>query len=184
MSSIFSAYKTLKQHFPTGPESFDNSWLLQPLFYNNVFTRKLPNSSKTTYLKPTFYGLPDSAHTLTVQDFYPNGKFITLATLNTLAGSNLMEMQYTNLKFHIKSKIGPNKYYDAIPKQTLPQRKHTYSTIGSLMSNIHKGSGKYRKIISKSQKSPDVHNPYKWKTKINDNLVTRSHVTQSIINLQ
>ena len=25
LSSIFSAYKTLKQHFPTGPETLDNS---------------------------------------------------------------------------------------------------------------------------------------------------------------
>ena len=89
----------------------------------------MPNSSKTTFLRPTFYGLPDSAHILSVQDFYPNGKFITLATLNTLAGSNLMHMQYKNLEFHIKSKIGLNKLYDAIPKLNLPQKKHTHSTI-------------------------------------------------------
>ena len=48
LSSIFAAYKTLKQHFPTGPETLDNSWLCQPLFYNLNFTRKMPNSSKTT----------------------------------------------------------------------------------------------------------------------------------------
>ena len=93
-------------------------------------------------------------------------------------------MQYKNLKFHIQSKIGPNKFYDAIPKLSLPQRKHTHSTIGSLMSSIKKGSGKYRKIISRSHKIPDVHNPFKWKTKIHDNLVTRNHVKQSMINLQ
>ena len=52
------------------------------------------------------------------------------------------------------------------------------------MSSIRKGSGKYRKIISKSHKTPDVHNPYKWKSKINDNLVTRRHVKQSMLNLQ
>ena len=52
------------------------------------------------------------------------------------------------------------------------------------MSSIQKGSGKYRKIISRSHKTPDVHNPYKWKTKVNDNLITRSHVKQSMINLQ
>ena len=84
LSSIFATYKTLRKHFPTGPETLDNSWLCQPLFYNLNFTRKMPNSFKTTFLKPTFYGLPDRAHTLTVQDFYPNGRFISLTSLNTI----------------------------------------------------------------------------------------------------
>ena len=184
LSSIFLSYKTLKQNFPTAPESLDNSWLCQPIFYNLNFTRKVPKSSKTTFLRPTFYGLPDNAHTLTVQDFYPNGKFITLATLNALTNSNLMQMQYKSLEFHIKSKIGLNKHYDAIPKLNLPQKRHTHSTIGSLFKNIKKGSGVYRKIISRSNKNTDIHNPYKWKAKINDNLITRTHVKQSIINLQ
>ena len=184
LSSIFSAYKTLKQHFPTGPETLDNSWLCQPLFYNTNFTRKLPNSSKTTFLKPTFYGLPDRAHMLTVQDFYPNGRFISLATLNTITGANLMQMQYKNLEFHIKSKIGANKFYDAVPKLNLPQRKYTHSTINSLMTSIKKGSGTYRKIISRSQKRSDVHNPSRWRVKLNDDQVTRNQVKQSRINLQ
>ena len=42
----------------------------------------------------------------------------------------------------------------------------------------------YRKIISRSLSKTDVHNLYKWKTKLNDNLVTRNHVKQSMINLQ
>ena len=136
----------------------------------------MPNSSKTTFLKPTFFGLPDTAHTFTVQDFYPNGKFIPLATRNMLTGSNLMPMQYNNLAFQIKSKIGANN--DAIPKLRLPQKIHTHSTIGSLMSSIKKGSGTYRKIISRSHKTTDVHNPSKWKAKFCDNLVTRSQVKQ------
>ena len=137
---------------------------------------KVPKSSKTTFLKPTFYGLPDTAHTFTVQDFYPNGKFISLDSLNTLTGSNLMQMQYKNLQFHIKCKIGLNKMYDAIPKLNLPQKLHTHSTIGSLMTSIKKGSGQYRKIIARAHKQTDVHNPTNWKAKISDNLVTRSHV--------
>ena len=184
LSNIFLAFKTLKQHFPTGPETFDNSWLCQPLFFNMNFTRKMPNNSKRTFLKPTFFGLPDTAHTLTVQDFYPEGKFISLANLNTLTGSNLMQMQYNNLTFQIKGKIGCNKYYDAIPKLNLPQKKYTHATIGSLMKSIEKGSGTYRKIISRSYKSADVHNPSKWRAKLSDNLITRSHVKKSRINLQ
>ena len=74
--------------------------------------------------------------------------------------------------------------YDAIPKLSLPQKIHTHSTIGSLMSSIKKGSGAYRKIISRAHKITDVHNPSKWKAKLGDNLVTRSQVKQSMINLQ
>ena len=74
--------------------------------------------------------------------------------------------------------------YDAIPKLNLPQKQHTHSTISSLMSSIKKGSGTYRKIISRSNKKTDVHNPSNWKAKLNDNLVTRSQVKQSMINLQ
>ena len=93
LSSIFSAYKSLKSNFPTCPSTLDNSWLCQPLFYNNNFTRKVPNSKKDTFLTPTFYGLPDSAHTLTLKDFFPNGKFIEKENLNTVAQAKLMQMQ-------------------------------------------------------------------------------------------
>ena len=67
---------------------------------------------------------------------------------------------------------------------TSHKKKHTHSTIGTLMSSIKKGSGTYRKIISRSHKRPDIHNPQKWKSKISDTLVTRAQVKQSMVNLQ
>ena len=77
-------------------------------------------------LKPTFYGLPDRFHTLTVCDFYPGGAFISNLNLNTLIDSTIIKMQYDNLKALIKSKIGKNKYYDAVP--LLNQAKKTKNT--------------------------------------------------------
>ena len=74
--------------------------------------------------------------------------------------------------------------YDAIPKLVLPQKKHTHSTVGSLMSSIKKGSGTYIKIISKWHKKMYVHNLSKGKAKLNDDLVTRGQIKQSMINLQ
>ena len=183
LSSIFSAYKSLKNNFPTNPCTQDNSWLCQPIFFNYSFTRKIPNSKKVTFLTPTFYGLPDSAHTLALKDFFPNGKFIERENLNTLTQANLMQMQYTNLKAHIKNKVGHNKVYDAIPKLKLPQKKHTHSTIKSLMQNTAHGSGHYRKIIARAHKYVDIHNPSNWKTKICDNQVTRTQLKQAKINL-
>ena len=79
------------------------------------FTRKQPRRKQEVCLKPTFYGLPDRCHTLTVRDFYPGGVFISNPALNNLTDSNIIKMQYDNLKAHIKSKIGENKHYDAVP---------------------------------------------------------------------
>ena len=52
------------------------------------------------------------------------------------------------------------------------------------MKHTSKGSGTYRKIIGRSHKQTDVHNPAKWKAKLDDHLVTRDHVKQSRLNLQ
>ena len=183
LSSIMSSYKILKQHFPTCPSTLDNSWLFQPVFFNTNFTRQYPNSKKKTFLTPTFYGLKDSAHTLKLIELFPHGKFIDKDPLNSLTGANLMEMQYNNLRAHIKHRVGPNKFYDAIPKLKLPQKEHTHCTIKSLMTNTTQGSGTYRKIIAKSHKISDVHNPSKWRAKLGNNQVSSSLLKQSRINL-
>ena len=100
----------------------DNSWLNQSVFYNMNFTRKQPNSCKQTFLTPTFYGIPDTLHTLTLKDFFQAGTFITNINLNLITNSNIMNLQYLNLKNHIQTHIGHNKKYDAIAKEKLPQK--------------------------------------------------------------
>ena len=92
-------------------------------FYNPTFSRKLPRGKKETFLKPTFYGIPDNFHTLTVRDLYPGGSFISHAVLNTLTGQTIIKMNYDNLKAHVKTKIGKHKHFDAIPLMNLPQKK-------------------------------------------------------------
>ena len=82
LSSLFSAYKIFKQNFPTDPSTMDNSWLNQGAFYNMNITRKQLNSSKKCFLTPTFYGIPDIYHTLTLKDLHPGGTFITNTSLN------------------------------------------------------------------------------------------------------
>ena len=73
ISSLFEAYKSFKHNFPTKPETLDNSWLQQNAFYNMNITRKQPNTKEKVFLKPTFYGIPDEFHTLTIKDLYPSG---------------------------------------------------------------------------------------------------------------
>ena len=94
-----------------------------------------------------------------------------------------MQLQYGNLRAHIKNKIGLHKFYDAIPKLKLPQKQHTHISIESLMSSIKQGSASYRKIIARSHTRSDLHNPSKWRLKLNDNQITRAQLKQSKINL-
>ena len=122
LSSFFSAYKIFTQNFPTDPSTMDNSWLNQCAFYNMNITRKQPNSSKKCFLTPTFYGIPDTYHTLTLKDLHPRGAFITNDSLNQLTNTTIMHMQYQNLKNHIRAHIGPNRKYDAIALEKLPQK--------------------------------------------------------------
>ena len=140
----------------------DNTWINQCAFYNMNITRKQPNNKQTTFLKPTFYGISDKYHTLALKDLFHRGSFITNEALNTLTDTKIHHMQYTSLKNHIKGHIGHQKTYDAIPVEKLPQKKHTYSTICTLMENTGKGSGIYRKVIGRGHKTSDIHNPPKW----------------------
>ena len=92
-------------------------------------------------------------------------------------------MQYQSLKFHIKAHIGPNKKYDAIPLEKLPQKPHTFSTPAGLLRNIKRGSGTYRKIIERSFMVTNLHNPTKWKKKLADDNVTYKQVKKAMIRL-
>ena len=181
--NLFQAYKTFKHNFPTSPDTFDNSWLNQCAFYNLNITRKQPNTKQRTFLKPTFYGIPDKYHTLALKEFFQSGSFITNEALNTLTESKVHPLQYANLKHHIKNHIGHNKKYDAIPKENLPQKKYTYVSTTNLMASIPKGSGTYRKIIGRGQPLLDIHNPGKWNKRLNTTHVTHTHIKKCLMNL-
>ena len=183
ISSLFTAYKTFKHHFPSDPSTMDNSWLNQCIFYNMNLTRKQPNSQKKVFLTPTFYGIPDTNHTLTVKDLFPRGMFISITSLNQLTATTIMPMQYLNLKQHIKAHIGPTKKYDAVALEKHPQKKHTFSTVVGLLQNIKKGSGKYRQVIERGNTTTNIHNPAKWKKKLEHNNITFGQIKKAMISL-
>ena len=106
ISSIFQAYKKVKTLLPTEPESKGNSWLLQNAFYNNNFNRKHPNDNTTVHLTPGFYGTPEGNHTLSVEELFPRGIFISKELLEEKIEPRMVLLSYNNLKNHVKSKIG------------------------------------------------------------------------------
>ena len=58
-------------------------------------------------------------------------------------------MNYTNIRQHITKFVGNNNKYDAIVKEKLPHRKHTYINTLDFITNNNKGSGTVRKIIGR-----------------------------------
>ena len=180
ISSLFEAYKTFRNNFPTCPSTLDNSWLNQCTFYNMNITRKQPNSNKTTFLTPTFYGIPDTYHTLTIKDLHPGGTFMSNAALNQLTNSTIMDMQYKNLQKHIRAHIGQNKKYDAIALERLPQKKFTHSTPIGLLKNSKSGSGKYRKIIERKEVVPNIYSPANMKKKLGEHDISNMQIRKSL----
>ena len=183
ISSLFKAFKTFKHNFPSKPETMDNSWINQSAFYNMNITRKQPNTKQKTYLKPTFYGIPDDFHSLSLKELYPTGTFISNTALNTLTSTTIQTMNYHNLRNHIRAHIGPGKKYDAIAKEKMPQKIHTHANTHDLMYHTKQGSGSYRKIIRREHPPLDIHNPHKWNKKLKTSDINRDQVKKAMKNL-
>ena len=130
----------------------DNSWLLQNAFYNLNFSRKQPNKNTFVHLTPGFYGINERHHTISVEELFPRGTFITKEAFEDKIEARIVQLNYNNLKSHIKSKIGQYKTYQAVPLRC-KQRKGTHPTIRSLMVKNKSGSGAYRRILSRSDTS-------------------------------
>ena len=125
ISSIFKAYKKLKSLFPSDPESMNNSSLVHNAFYSTNFTRKLLDYNKSVHLTPGFYGNNERHHTLKIEDLFPRGTFITRGDLENLAGANIIEMKYNNLKCHIKVKLVLQKISGHPSNEQTKKKDHT-----------------------------------------------------------
>ena len=154
-----------------------------PVFYNLNFTRKQPRKKTGTHLTPTFYGLPDSTHTLELKDFYQNLQYKSPAQLELLTDTAMIPLQYSNLKAHITQRVGHNKKFDGIVKLNLPKKKFTQSTTLDFITENKKGSSTISEIISRRHPRPDAHNPKNLRKKLDFRNVTRDQIKESITRL-
>ena len=73
------------KHFPTPPETKDNSWFRQALFNNSNILTKIPTQNakgyKLTHLEPIYFGFPPNC-SLKLCDIYNGG---TIKTQEDLA---------------------------------------------------------------------------------------------------
>ena len=76
-----------------------------------------------------------------VKDFYEAMAFKTLEQIELTTGVKPSPIQYASLKGHITSHIGHHKKYDGLVKETLPQKKYTFSKTKDFINHNIKGSG-------------------------------------------
>ena len=95
----------------------------------------------------------------------------------------MVPLNYSNLKAHVTQYIGHNKKYDAIVKEVLPQKEHTSSNTTDFIRRAVKGSGTIRKIIGRRHTRADIHNPKRWRKKLDSPEVTRQQIKESITRL-
>ena len=86
----------------------DNIWLAQNAFYNQNFTRKQPKKNSLVHLTPGFYGIDERHHTITNEEFFPRGTFITKKGNEAKIDARIVQMNYNNLKNHIKNRATQN----------------------------------------------------------------------------
>ena len=58
----------------------------------------MPHKNKQVHLTPGFYGISEKHHTLTIEDFFPRGTFITKETIEIKIEAKVIQINYKNLK--------------------------------------------------------------------------------------
>ena len=178
LTGILASYQLLKSNFPTPIEKLDNRWFTQPVFHNLNITMKDINSKRkevTLTLKPNNFGLSSQMNTVRVCDLYEAGEFISNDKLSELNGSYVQPLTHHSLMSIFKDLIGENKKYEGFPVMAIPAL-NTVDSIGALMTKTPKGSSRYRAIIASKRKKVDIHNPQKWRNKLEDDSITSLQV--------
>ena len=161
--------------FPSPVETNDNTWLLQPAFFNDNIRRLDPsptNNKRTTILRPCDYGISNSMKHLTLSDFYLGGIFKPKEDIEILLGETIHTLNYTSLKNHIKSNIGPNKRYEGVPIPNKKVPKHIKQTLPEFINSATKGSKPYRKILLRSlPPTGNINLAVRWKKRLNSDTI-------------
>ena len=150
ISSIFTAWKALTKHFPTGPDSRDNSWICQALFHNSNITTKIPTNNargfKMASLEPIYFGFPHNC-CIKIIDIYRGGIIKPREEISTLIKDkydiqdyDLEEGSYLRLKRAMKFILGMRETMEGrdiifpmtIPVITPNPTKYSSSTMSTL----------------------------------------------------
>ena len=184
LSELMSCLASITKKFPSPVETNDNTWLNQPIFYNDAIRAPAPttaNPNKTIYLNQGDYGLSKRTKKTSLIMCYEGGRFKSKENLETALGEPILPLHYSNLMFHIKSNIGPNKRLDAIviPNKNVP--RHIQQSLPELITSAKHGSKPYRKILLRSL--PPISNcnlATRWNARLNTNSVDENLVKHGL----
>ena len=150
LSEMISCLSYFSQQFPAPIESNDNTWINQPIFYNDAIRRSEPTPGKpnrTVTLKHGEYGLSQCTKGTSLSMCYKGGIFKSKEDLEATLGESLLPLNYSNLRYHIKSNIGPNKRFEAVPIPNKKVPKHIKQSLPEFIAAAKHGSKPYRKIL-------------------------------------
>ena len=112
LTNILRAYKVFSENFVQGTLEKNNRWIKQPLFHNPNIT-----NARNLVLRPHDYNIVDTREVskLKVIDIYSNLKIRPIHELRDI-GLNLNFLIHERLRKDVASNIGPNRKYNALPK--------------------------------------------------------------------
>ena len=126
LKEMILTMQELLREFVTDPETGDNRFITQPVFYNKNIVGTVKGKKKK-YLTPTSYGWPNNFQ-LTVNMVYKLNKIISYDEFKVIYNQQFegepAESSFLKLKFDISSNFGPidrnEKYPPPIPNKNVP----------------------------------------------------------------
>ena len=196
ISSIFSAWKELTKHFPTAPDSRDNSWVSQALFHNSNITTKIPTNNargfKMCPLEPIYFGFPRNC-CIKVIDLYrggllkPREEIINLIAEKYNITFEMEEGSYLRLTRAMKFVVGLREKMEGteitfpmtIPATTPSPPKYSSSTMTTLTNKIVKGSQKFRLILTRDTDFLTTAKVESWQASLDNVHINKDCVRQA-----
>ena len=184
LSEMISCLSHFTQQFPAPVETNDNTWINQPIFHNDAIRRIDPNHrnpNKTISLNPAEYGLSQRTKGTTLSMCFTGGKFKSQEDLEATLGEPLLPLNFAKLRTHIKSNIGQNKRFDAVPIPNKKVPKHIKQSLPEFITAAKHGSKPYRKILLRSL--PPITNcklSERWNKRLNTNTVDENTVKNGL----
>ena len=158
LTEFLISLQNIKKKWITPPDTGDNRWEFQPIFYNpNINFKKLSKGRK--FVIPEDFGFkPDSfALSLKLTDICNKGEFETdKERLKKVFGPQNEEkwLSINQLRSHIKTLLtNPNKF-PSLPLQERPKEGFFFEELSDLFYVSKKGGKNYRIALKNGQNRP------------------------------
>ena len=181
LKELILTLQELLREFVTDPETGDNRFITQSVFFNKNITCNY-RGRKRKFLNPTMYGWPRD-FLLSVKNVYNLHRFITYDEFKVIYNQQFngfpAESSFLKLKADISSIFGPinknKKYPPPVPNKAVP--KWIFQTPVELFEKTRRGSKNYRFIFRQHKIK---HFQTTWDKALDDVTITNAEVNQKL----